>query len=1033
MTKGYLYEQKQYLAARKQSLIKIYLLNVLFGLSLLLCILCNASEVLNCVSCNAGSYLEYRNKTHFFCKQCPNNTTSFDDTNAASPYDCFCKPGFYANAELDRCLPCSPGDYKDTSGNQSCLACPQNSFSVISGASNITECLCERGFTKTGSTCTQCTAGTYKNQISNSSCETCPVHHYCPIGSITPTPCFNNSQSFSASTDSLQCMCNTGYHNEYTWASSLFESVCGPRPSLCDNIITEDGICPIGYCVLEDGITCTADHVEGNSLASIDGMCKTDVIRQCDYNPEQHIYYETEIMKPLFRAHPDIHTGHRWTDINNVQIKTNRKGKQCINDCAADPLCDYAVVQDYASSTRWTSYATDCWHVYCGGDVLNCISPRRNGHWITYEKVSDVCEQIDVTAENCNTSLCEIGDKFCSSCEPGTFNALIDSTSCTNCPQNTYNARENSKSAQDCLPCDHNAASASKSTTQQSCLCNTGYSGSPGSTCIACEKGTFKNTTDEYICRQCPTDTFNDVLGSNSSAACISCPGNSSSQSRSTEIEQCVCDPGFYSQTAIYDCHPCAAGTYQHTANQTACIKCSAGKYSTKLSADTESVCTQCAHGFYSSIEGMTTCQKCQVDTWQPNDAPRDKACQPCVANSTTLGQEGSRSLYSCICDAGFAPRLNATPAYHCIPCPAGNYCPGNNIETPCPVNSFSLEGQTECTVCHDNSYAQRGANPDPSHCICKQGHEGSFHDNCTACPAGSIQPIDFTIFNTSSSAAPDFIVCELCREGKYQTLTAASACVDCPPNALGPPGSEQPTNCYCSERYFGQYESCELCLPGFFCPGGETAQACRPSSHSDSGALSENDCKCVPGFFSYSIGGVCEICEPNKYCVGDQNVSDCPHHSTSLAGSSSEQDCTCEHGNWRGCILSDNNEYVDASGSTCVINYTDACSPCPPNVVCFNETVEHCPDNSYSLAQSADPYDCICLNGFMLHEKHEEHEHTHHHDDNHVEHSDLLNANYTSSHSLHEYEEYMEEHHQEEHHEEEHHEEEHQEATHAH
>lgn len=954
---------------------------------------------MTCVSCSAGNYLNYRNETHFSCKKCPENSTTFDNTNAADVYDCFCAAGFHAPANSNKCVQCDAGYYKDFAGNQSCLQCPPNSFSIATGGSDISACLCQRGFYAIGDTCVQCVEGSYKAAISNTSCEACPAHHYCPTGSISPIPCFNHSQSFPSSIDNLDCMCNAGYHTQYTWASSLFDESCGPRPYLCDDIAAEEGQCPTGFCLKEDGTSCTVDYVTGHTTtASTDGVCRTDLVLQCDYNPIELQFYSTSEMQPLFRAHPDIHTAAYWTDVNNVVSQSNKRGRQCINECAANPLCDYAVVQDYGQSHYWTTYATDCWHVFCNGDVLNCISPRRNGHWITYAKVADLCVQVDVTEEKCNSTLCAVADKSCARCAPGTYNNQIDNTACFDCPQNTYNDKYGAQSLHNCSQCDNNAASPLQSVSVDSCACNLGYSGDPGTPCTACAAGTFRNALESYICEDCPANTFNELLGANSSAACIACPGNTSSQARSHAIESCVCNAGYYAASAVYDCHACLPGNYQSSTNSTSCTPCAAGKYGTTTAANSADFCVQCARGFYSDKQGVTACEQCDVDTWQSSAAARDTACEPCVANSTTHGQKGSTSLYNCICDPGFAPRLNATPEYHCVPCPAGKYCPGNNTEAACPANSFSLLGQSECTVCSDNSYTSDGGNTDPSQCICKQGYAGTFHDNCTACTPGFFQPLDF---RNSSHGALDIFACQECAAGTYQTLSAASACLHCPESTSSTQQSKQKSDCACNAGYFGLTDSCELCAPGTYCPGGEFAQTCRPFSSSAAGAISETDCKCLPGSFSQTDGGTCLLCEPSKYCTGDKNVSTCPPHSTSAPGSFAVQQCTCENGNWRGCIAHDGN-LVDVNGNTCVIDYTTACFPCPPNTVCSNETVTHCPEHSQSDAGSGHADECICLNGYYLHNAHSEEEHVHATDDGHIEPVLLDDHNYTEHHTIH-------------------------------
>lgn len=943
------------------------------------------ANLLSCTTCDAGSYLHYQNKTHFMCKKCPQNMTTFENTNAADVYDCLCAAGFYDPVNADKCTPCAAGYYKDSAGNQSCLACPLNSFSVSKASTNISACLCEQGFFSTDASCEQCSAGSYKATISNISCSQCPVHHYCPIGSIQPIPCFNDSQSFSSAESYVDCMCNTGYQSQFSWASALYDTSCGPRPYLCDDILAEDGECPTGFCLLEDGVSCTVDYVTGQTTtASIDGVCRTDLMKQCDYNPTDLQFYSTSEMQPLFRAHPDIHTAAYWTDVNNVVSQSNKRGQQCINECAANPLCDYAVVQDYGQSHYWTTYATDCWHVFCNGDVLNCISPRLNGHWVTYAKVADLCVDIDVTDEKCNTTLCSVGDKWCVGCEPGTYNNAIDSTTCADCPHDTYNDKYGAQLLQNCSKCDDNAASDLQSISVTNCSCNLGYSGSPGEACIVCSKGTFRNSSYSYICDNCPRNTFNDVLGANSSAACIACPGNTSSQQQSTTIEACVCNAGYYASTAIYDCHACQAGKYQTFTNTTSCVGCEAGKYSSTTAANSDSVCLQCAHGLYSTVTAMTACLQCDANTWQDKNDARDTECRACIGNSSTLGQKGSKSLYNCVCDPGFAPRLNGTLQYHCVQCPAGSYCPGNNIELPCSTNTFSFTGQTSCTTCHINSFAWQPQNIDSTACLCKPGYEGSYGDNCTACAPGKYQAVNFSAGDMANNI-PDKIECQACAVGYYQAQPAGTACVTCPQHATSDLQAASLEYCYCLPGFFGTAETCRLCPEGFYCAGGEFKEACRPFSNSANGSKTEADCKCVGGFYSSADATPCLICPANTYCVGNRNITQCANQSQSRAGSDSIDDCKCRYGFWRGCIRTSDGHYLDVNSNACTIQYHSACTACPENTVCANETVVHCPDHSLSERGAGNADECVCEDGYYKHTKHSDEEHAHTVDDGHL------------------------------------------------
>ena len=108
------------------------------------------------------------------CSACPANSFSSQPDNQFIS-DCLCDTGHYRN--LDKCIPCSHGSYKNVSGNsETCLQCPANMNTSEYGAVDVSQCLCEKNFrrsnTLSGAPCVPCVSenGEYAAELNSSTC-----------------------------------------------------------------------------------------------------------------------------------------------------------------------------------------------------------------------------------------------------------------------------------------------------------------------------------------------------------------------------------------------------------------------------------------------------------------------------------------------------------------------------------------------------------------------------------------------------------------------------------------------------------------------------------------------------------------------------------------------------------------------------------------------------------------------------------------------------------------------------------------------
>lgn len=109
-----------------------------------------------------------------FTLDCPSRTIASLHT-----FSCVeCSPGTYYDNDTRRCPQCDKGYYQDTSGQDSCVRCPDNTTTQFIGSKSISDCIdaCKPGFWSTYGTpeCSVCPVGSYSNNFGASKCTECP-------------------------------------------------------------------------------------------------------------------------------------------------------------------------------------------------------------------------------------------------------------------------------------------------------------------------------------------------------------------------------------------------------------------------------------------------------------------------------------------------------------------------------------------------------------------------------------------------------------------------------------------------------------------------------------------------------------------------------------------------------------------------------------------------------------------------------------------------------------------------------------------
>jgi hypothetical protein len=203
-----------------------------------------ATAMATCVPCSAGTYSSEMGAS--LCLGCGAGTYS-NTTGVSACLLCGigkyasalgvsvcpdCTSGKYSAIEgMSNCTDCTAGKYNNDTGLSACQLCPAGKYSTTLGASsettcvpcakdsnstsgsvNITECLCNPGYSgNDGGPCQACTVGTYKPG-KGSVCVRCEAGKYVDfVAAVSCLPCPVHSQSAEGSGNISLCLCNSGY------------------------------------------------------------------------------------------------------------------------------------------------------------------------------------------------------------------------------------------------------------------------------------------------------------------------------------------------------------------------------------------------------------------------------------------------------------------------------------------------------------------------------------------------------------------------------------------------------------------------------------------------------------------------------------------------------------------------------------------------------------------------------------------------------------------------------------------------------
>lgn len=502
--------------------------------------------------------------------------------------------------------------------------------------------------------------------------------------------CLNNTVSVNET-----CVCDAGFRLDTTsyvcvpcmegaYKNTPGSSACQTCPTGSDTI--ERASATINSCLCKVGW-----GISANISASKCSICTPDTYKSMVGNVS---------CSPCPKATISAEGSTSVNDCQCIQGYTGPNGQECaacVNGTYKD-VTGTVLCTDCPPHTTSGMASTDvdecvCQAGYTGSPCQQCgpatFKDAPGNHPCTTCPENSVSSQGADSVEECKCQEGYTGNSIqgCTQCAAGKFKTAIGEGECSNCPLNTYS----DVAAHACTPCFVNSQIIGDATSIQDCTCIAGYYYANYS-CQQCPLGQFKSESGNADCQDCAAGKYQDLFAS---MACTDCPALTTSASKSTKIEHCVCVPGYTLVSG--KCQACSAGTYKPRAGNDACTPCPADTYSITTGDVDASVCLACSGftstynatgssspagclcvaGYELSINASNSCQVCQSNHYCPG-ANVKQAC-----TTASVSPQGSSGAGDCTCIAGYHKSLGV-----CWECITDYYCPGDDQMYSCPSNS---------------------------------------------------------------------------------------------------------------------------------------------------------------------------------------------------------------------------------------------------------------------------------------------------------------------------------------------------------
>ncbi|KAL4470077.1 hypothetical protein ABPG72_008736 [Tetrahymena utriculariae] len=879
----------------------------------------------NCLSCKAGFHLVYQ-PTYLFNQ-------------------CVCNDGTFYDTGLDKCDPCTPANLCQTcSSSQQCLTCLSNA-----SLGPDKQCYCNLGYYLDTNKCTACTWGppppSCQQQaiqlFRDSTTYQCIEGYYQDASGL----CLKCYQSCRACTGPLQtdCSCHETcstcagpYPYECTSCPNNFTELSGGTQGYCNScksgFFLQNGVCQqcdsncqecfyaSTYCTFcknyqtllsNKTCGCLPGNIDNNTQCVQNTCNPGDNCALCSsVNPSSCI--SCDMTKNL-------------TLLNGVCICINGYGLNAGNCVQCHPLCGMCDPSDYKKcltcnpeqNRALSNYQCKCQNGFIGPDT-------------TDDPTQYICQKCYYSCQTCNA----VGQGNCTSCglnRDNTVNCncnpnfydLGNLNSCIQCPSGTYST---SIIFSYCQPCDPSCKECSESATQCT-KCQIAYNRQinlTSNTCD-CKKGYAVQNQDPYYCQPCPY-FCNDCLSSLNAitqkydVVCSACQD----PTNRLLINQCDCNPGYYSVPGDPSCKKC----------HYSCEKC------TGPGIDD---CLTCPNGriqFYLSKNIGLHCI-CPSNKF---DKTGDPACYPCDSSCLTCKESTKNDCLTC-------PDPNMQLTNGQCKCMIGYFSPGDNSCKPCHYSCGTCSGPAEnqCDTCSDTTRLINAsyecpciANyfdniPSP---ICSQCHytcqscNGTKNTDCTSCNTSRNLTAQKTCVCNDGLQAPEGQ--PICTQCHYSCATCegplASQCLTCadptrtlsviPPNSFG--------SCPCNSKYYDDQKSkpCIQCHQSCLTCSGSNPYQCL-------------SCDLLNGGLNTFRSAKIPFCPCNNYYTEsptyDAKCVPCNGYCSSCD--------SINLSNCLGCLDSDNRYLDNLNECVCKNGYYQVgservCQPCPKNcITCVADT----------------------------------------------------------------------------------------------
>lgn len=699
----------------------------------------DTNDLTRCVTCQPNYVKGVR--TNISCSPCPAGTVSSSDfvtceakceTNPLSYYDaktgqCAIAPiGTVPDLSRTSYKKCPIGTYRSvfhpihtTAMMTECAACPMNSTTLVEGASNINQCVCndtEKIINVITNSCEFCPAG----QETTNEPNTCQL---CPKGSYRDNLSANGSCT----------ECPSGTTTSTTGKTSFYD--CDPGECLAGEYKTstyEGRICT----------SCPASYPISNRGSLYEHQCRAcGVGQEPDPNdmsrckPCDHDHYKnTTSGSSCTRCPLDKPLSEGGGDITSCYTQTCPAGffyQDATRTCAICPVGSTSTLGSTTCESCPSGKTTEL------SDPSRCVPCPENTYRDKDNDYSGVCIS-------------------CASFSPPdsgqVYTSLAGSATCelASCPQGQEVKMVNGRNT--CALCDVGTVSINGI----SCApCGPGFgpfepTSRGNSICAQCASGYFSSNG---VCEICPEGSYSSSGASN----CTSCPDNKTSAPGSTNETDCVyCPQGTTkvrnNATGFWNCAPCENNKSTSTSNSLTCdVNCalsSTSEYTQNNYTTRRTMCTTCSTGQVLDTNG--TCHACHnIDGYNPDDLSQ-------IQLDNTIC-DGTLSRTSC--PGGKIPNASHS---ECVPCTGRAYkkdiitdphknTPRDEYEcTPCGSNLVPNANRTQCDFCPGGhgfdstaansnycSICQRGEMECGAKCQVQFTTKGNLQGLCIDCPAG--------------------------------------------------------------------------------------------------------------------------------------------------------------------------------------------------------------------------------------------------------------------------------------------------------